>query len=110
MITDEECEQAIDYMKANARRIGTLRGRMVACEEGLRRVKSLQLVELRATGGARTVAELEALAYASPVYGEALKELEAATADYETERIYLTAADLQVRAWQSMHSAMKRGL
>jgi len=40
----------------------------------------------------------------------ALDELQSATADYEVEKIYLNAADLQVRAWQSMHSASRRGL
>ena len=109
-ITDEDCEAAIDWMKANAKRIGLLRGRMVAAEEGMRRVKSLEMIAIRQDGEKRTVAEIESLAYASDAYRLALEELESATADYETEKIYLNAADLQVRAWQSMHSASRRGL
>jgi hypothetical protein len=110
VISDQEAEDAIDWMKANAKRIGLLRGRMVAAEEGLRRVKSLEMVEIRQAAEKRTVAEIEALAYSSTAYGLALKELEESTADYETEKIYLNAADLQVRAWQSMHSASRRGM
>lgn len=97
-------------MKANAKRIGLLRGRMVAAEESLRRVKSLAMIAIRQDGEKRTVAELESMAYASDDYKDALQELESATADYETEKIYLHAADLQVRAWQSMHSASRRGI
>ena len=110
MITQDEAEQAIDWMKANAKRIGMLKGRMVAAEEGLRRVKSLKIVEIRQSNAKGTVAEVEAQAYASMEYGEALKELENATADYETDRIYLNAADLQFRAWQSMNSTARKGL
>lgn len=110
MITDDEAEGAIDWMKANAKRIGAMKGRMIASEESLRRVKSLEMIALRQDGEKRTIAELEAHAYASEAYRLALEELENATAEYETERIYLNAADLQVRAWQSMNATNRRGI
>ena len=110
MITDDDAEAAIHWMKDNAKRIGLLRGRMVAAEESLRRVKSLEMIAIRQDGEKRTVSDLEALAYASDAYRVALDELQSATADYEVEKIYLNAADLQVRAWQSMNAASRRGL
>lgn len=104
MITDDEAEAAVDYLKQTAAQIGRARGQMEYREGSLRRVKALQLLKFEGSLGER-----EAKAYASDEYAAALEDHQNAVADYETVRALREAADWQLRVWQSETSSQRQG-
>jgi hypothetical protein len=104
MISEEDAERASEYLRDNAARYGQMRGRMQYASDNLRRVKSLQMMELE--GG---LGEREAKAYASEAYRVALEELRDATIEYETERAMRDAAIYRIDIWRSQNSARTKG-
>lgn len=92
-------------MRDSAAQYGAARGHLAYCDANLRRVKSLEMVELEGSIGDR-----EARAYASEAYRQAIEDLEDATADYETLRAKREAAVMTIEVWRSQNSGRKQGV
>lgn len=105
MITDEQADGAVDYLRDTADKYGQACGRLAYLEGNLRRIKALEM--LKTTG---SLGDREAQAYASEAYREALEQLENATADRETIRAMRDAAQCRFEQWRSQTSARKAGL
>lgn len=105
MITEEEADRAVDYLRDSAQQCGQARASMVYREASLRRVKSLEMLANEGSLGDR-----EARAYASDQYREAVEAFRDATAEYETIRAYREAAQYKIEAWRTMTSARKAGI
>jgi hypothetical protein len=104
VITEERAEAAVEYLRDTAKQYGQARGHARYCEEGLRRVKSLNMPPEGA------VAERERAAYASDAYAAALKDMENAIAEFETIRAYREAAVYTIEMFRSENSARKQGV
>lgn len=105
MIEEEKAEGAVKYLRDTAEKYGKLRGHMEYCDGRLRRVKSLLMM-----GKPGSVAERETQAYASEAYEAALKDLENATAEYETIRALREAAVYTIEVWRSQSATKRQGI
>ena len=105
MITEEQAEKAVLYLRDSAKEYGQSRGYVAYCEGNLRRVKSMELLSSEGSLGER-----EAKAYASDSYLTALQELQNATAEYEILKSKREAASIACDVWRSMNSTKKQGL
>lgn len=104
VITDEQAESAVEYLRDTAEELGRKRGAMEYREASLRRVKALQMLTFEGSLGDR-----EARAYASSDYREALEDHQNAVAEYETLRALREASDWELRVWQSEKSSYRQG-
>lgn len=105
MVTDEQADGAVSYLRDTADDYGKACGRLAYLEGNLRRVKALEMLTAKGSLGDR-----EAQAYASEAYKAALEQLEEATADRETIRAMRDAAQARFEQWRSQNSARKAGL
>ena len=105
MISEERCEGAVMYLRDSAEPYATARGHALYCDANLRRVKSLQMI-----GKEGTIAMLEAQAYASDEYSEAMDDLQKATCDMERLKALREAAVFTIECWRSQNSARKQGI
>jgi hypothetical protein len=106
MISEERVEKAVEFLRDTAQRYGELRGHQAYCDASLRRIKSLQMLEI--TEG--SLGEREAKAYASKAYHHVLMDLEDSTALVETLRAQREAAIYTIEIWRSQSSARKQGI
>ncbi len=105
MISQDRVEKAVEYLRDTADMYGQARGHAAYCENKLRRVKALQMLDKAGSLGDR-----EAHAYASEEYGMALEEHRNAVADAETIRARREAASMTIEVWRSQNSARKAGV
>jgi hypothetical protein len=104
MIGEDRAEAAVEYLRDTAKQYGQARGHARYCEEGLRRVKALNMP---AEG---SVADRERAAYASEAYLAALTDMENAIAEFETIRAMREAAVYTIEVFRSENSARKQGV
>lgn len=105
MITDEQADGAVDYLRDTSEKYGHACGRLAYLEGNLRRIKALEMLKTSGSLGDR-----EAQAYASDAYREALEQLENATAERETIRAMRDAAQCRFEQWRTQTSARKAGI
>ncbi len=91
MLEESTVEKAVWFLRDSSPLIGAARGHMVYCEDNLRRVKSLQMIDLDGS-----VADREVRAYASDAYRQAIDDRKNATAEYETLRAQRDAAQYAI--------------
>lgn len=104
MISDDDAENASEYLRDNAKRYGQMKGRMEYASDNLRRVKSLVMMGL--DGG---LGDRETKAYASDEYKAAIEERREAVTEYETERALRDAAVYRIECWRSQNAARRQG-
>lgn len=104
MVTEDQVQRAVDYLRNTAEEYGKACGRLAYLDGNLRRVKSLEMLEAKGTLGER-----EAQAYASQAYKEALEQLEEATATRETLRAMRDAAQARFEQWRSEGASRRQG-
>lgn len=105
MITEEQADRAVNYLRDSADDYGKACGRLAYLDGNLRRIKALEMLTAKGTLGER-----EAQAYASDAYKQALEQLEEATATRETIRAMRDAAQARFEQWRSENSARKAGV
>ena len=93
------------YLRDSAEAYSTARGHAVYCDANLRRVKSLQMI-----GKEGTIAMLEAAAYASDEYQQAMSDLKNATYEMERLKALREGAVFTIEVWRSQNSARKQGI
>jgi hypothetical protein len=104
MITDDQAEKAADWLTANAKEAGKLRGLRIYAEEYRKSLKAI----LMAHSSAKSAADREQAAYSDEKYIAHLGVIrDAVTAD-EENRALREAAAMRIETWRSQR-ANERG-
>lgn len=100
MITDDDIEKAVDYLRANARAAAQAKANRIYMEEFRKVVKSQIMREtLTDSLGAQ-----EARAYADPRYKQHLEAMKEAIEKDEYNRWMMTAAEAKIEAWRTQQA------
>lgn len=104
MITEEEIQRAVDYLRDSAREAAQARAERLYLESWIKTVRAQEIL----ASEAKTASEREAEGHASPKYLEALNAYKASVEADERFRFLRDAAEARIQAWQTM-SANQRG-
>ena len=96
IVTDQELEKALDWLRDSANDVGEAKRRSVLASNMLRHIKAL---EMKKHDGSAAAQEREA--YASDAYKRALYEDAVAAGEYEKMKALREAAALKIQAWQT---------
>ncbi len=103
MITQDDAEKAVDWLKTNARKMAQERAERVYMEQWVKTVKAT----LQAEVGDQPVSRSEMFALASPKYMAALQAYKTAIEADEYNRFMVTAAEAKIEAWRSQESTRR---
>lgn len=103
MITQADAERAVDWLKSNAMSMAQARAERVYMEQWIKTVKAT----LQSESGAKSAAQSEMIALASPKYMAALQAYKAAIQADEFNRFMVTAAEAKIEAWRSQESTRR---
>lgn len=106
IVTEEDVEKALSFLRDNARAIGDAKARAVRAGHMLRHIEALEFKLSDATSNDKRQAD----ARSSDAYLEAINEDAMAAAEYEKMRALREAAAMKIEAWrteQSNFRAMK---
>ena len=104
MITEEEIQRAVDYLRDSAREAAQARAEALYMESWVKTVRAKETL----ASEAKTASEREAEGQASQAYAEALNAYKAAVEADSRFRFLRDAAEARIQAWQTM-SANQRG-
>jgi hypothetical protein len=105
MISDDDVEKAVDYLRDNATKASKAKAERIYMEEYRKVVKS----QLMREHDNKPLGAQEAIAYADPRYTQHLGVMKDAIEKDEYHRWMLIAAEAKIEAWRSQ-SANQRGL
>lgn len=100
MITDDDIEKAVDYLRSNARAAAQAKANRIYMEEYRRIVKAQIMRE--SPGDA--LGTQEARAYADPRYKQHLDAVKDAVEKDEYNRWMMTAAEAKIEAWRTQQA------
>jgi hypothetical protein len=104
MISDEQIEKALDYLRDNAKLVGQLRGQKVQLEHMIKVIKAQKFL---ACDG--TVAERQAIADASPEVVAQIEDLKDCVTELETVLTLMKGAELKIEVWRTQNANLRRG-
>jgi RNA polymerase-interacting CarD/CdnL/TRCF family regulator len=97
IVTDEELEKALDWLRDNAREMGDAKAETIRASHMMKVVKALEMKR----HNEKPVSHQEREAFASATYLEALERDAVAAGEFETMRALREAASLKIEAWRS---------
>jgi len=100
MITDDEIERALDYMRDNADDCARWKAERVYVTEYRKTIKA----ELMKESNAKTAVDREEYAYAHDRYKEHLEAIKQAVYQDEKHRFLVLAAQAKIDAWRTMNA------
>jgi hypothetical protein len=100
MITDQQIEKAIDWMRDNAEKLSQAKANRIYLEE-FRKSKKAMLMKEAEIEGHKTSSAQEREAYANEEYVELLRGLKTAVEDEEKLKWMMTAAELKTEIWRT---------
>jgi hypothetical protein len=100
MITNEETEKAVDYLRANARAAAQAKANRIYMEEFRKVVKAQIMREVSAD----SLGAQEARAYSDARYKQHLEALKDAVEKDEYNRWMMTAAEAKIEAWRTQQA------
>lgn len=100
MVTDEQAEKALDYVRLNAHKAAKARAERVYVEEYRKVVKSAQMQKFEGLA----IGIQERNAYASPEYQQHLQALKEAVQMDEACRWGMVAAQATLDAWRTQQA------
>jgi translation elongation factor EF-Ts len=103
MITQDDAEKAVDWLRANARKMAQERAERLYLEQWIKTVKATLQTEQVGTSAAAS----EIAALASPKYLAALQAYKQAVEGDEYNRFMVTAAEAKIEAWRSQESTRR---
>lgn len=103
MITSEEAERAVSWLRDNARSMAQARAERLYMEQWVKTVKAT--LQQEQAGASAAAAEIVALA--SPRYMAALQAYKQAVEADEYNRFVLAAAEAKIEAWRSQESTRR---
>ena len=105
MITDDDVELAVDYLRDNAKKAAEAKANHIYMEEYKKVVKAALMSEC----GAKTIGERETYAYRNPRYNEHLEVYKEAAKIDEYHRWMMKAAEAKIEVWRTQ-AANERAL
>ena len=103
MITQDQAEKAVDWLRENARSMAQSRAERLYLEQWIKTVKAT----LQAESPATTSTKSEIYALSSPKYLSSLQTYKAAVEADEYNRFMVTAAEAKIEAWRSQESTRR---
>ena len=100
MISDDEVEKAVEYLRSNARPAAQAKANRIYMEEYRKVVKS----QIMRESMSESLGAQEARAYADSRYTEHLKAMETAIEKDEYNRWMMVAAEARVEAWRTQQA------
>jgi hypothetical protein len=106
MITDQDAENALEFLKTSAKSYAKAKADRIFIEEFR---KSKKAILMKASGDQSAAAQ-ERDAYAHPEYIKLLEGLRVAVEQEESLRWKITSAELQISIWQTQSANNRRGI
>lgn len=103
MISDEDIEKAVDYLRDNAREAAQAKANRVYMEEYRKVVKAQVMREF----DDKPLGAQEAIAYAHPRYKQHLEAMKSAIEKDEYHHWMRTAAEAKISAWQTQNATAR---
>jgi len=103
MITDEEVEKAVDYLRDSATESAQARANRIYCEEYRKSLKAMIMAEHKTL----PVTAQEREAYKDKRYIDHLEGLKEAVKIDEQHRFLRVAAEAKIEAWRSLNANMR---
>lgn len=103
MITSDDAEKAVDWLRDHAKKIGEARATRLYLEQWIKTVKATIQTEQQGL----SMAAAEAVALASPRYMAALQAFREAVEADETFRFLASAAEAKLECWRSQESTRR---
>jgi len=103
MITETQVQESMDYLFDSAMPAAQARADREVLEQGLKRVKALEMRD----ANAKTIGERETHAYASDAYKLALDGLREAITKDETFRALRAAHSARIESWRTQQATMR---
>ena len=103
MITQDDAEKAVEWLRDNARRMAQERAERLYMEQYIKTVKAT--IQTEQSG--MSVAASEMVALASPRYMSSLQAYRDAIRSDETNRFLIAAAEAKIDAWRSQESTRR---
>lgn len=100
MITDDEIDKAVEYLRTNARPAAQAKANRIYMEEYRKVVKSQIMRENQNI----PIGTQEAIAYCDPRYDQHLKAMRDAIEKDEYNRWMMTAAEAKIEAWRTQQA------
>jgi dihydroorotase-like cyclic amidohydrolase len=97
MITDDDVERAVDFLRDNAVKSGALRGDRIYAEHYLKHLKAILMVHSEET----SIGAQEKEAYSDDRYREHLQALRNIVSADEENRALREAAALKIEVWRT---------
>lgn len=97
IVTDEECDKAVDFIRDNAPVVANAKGELVYLDSYGKSLKAT----LMKHSDEKSAAGQEREAYASPEWAEHCQKLRDATIAFELARGLVSAAGMKIEVWRS---------
>lgn len=106
MITDEQVEAAVDYLRDNALKVGFAKGKVNYLTDFTKVVKA----KIMRDNSDKPLGAQEAIAFADQQYDEHLKAKQIADQEYEYLRWMMEAAQAKIDVWRTQSSNNRKGI
>lgn len=106
MISDEQVEAAVDYLRDNAMKVGFAKGKTNYLADFSKVVKS----QIMRENSDKPIGVQESIAYSDPRYDEHLKAKQIADQEYEYLRWMMEAAQAKIDVWRTQSSNNRKGI
>ena len=106
MISDDDAERALDFLKVSAKAYAKAKAERIYIEEFR---KSKKAILMKASGDQSAAAQ-ERDAYAHPEYQELLLGIKASVEEEENLRWKIASAELQISIWQTQSANSRKGI
>ena len=106
MITDEQVEAAVDYMRDNALKLSKAKGASIYLGDYSKVVKS----QIMRENDDQPIGKQESIAYADSRYDQHLKAKRIADEEYEYLRWMMEAAQAKIDVWRTQSSNNRKGI
>lgn len=106
MISDEQAELALDFLKASAKAYAKAKAERIYIEEFRKSKKAILMKQ----SGDQSAAAQERDAYAHPEYQELLLGLKDAVENEENLRWKIASAELQIELWRTQSANNRKGI
>lgn len=106
MISDDDIERAVDYLRDNAEKLGRAKSASIYLGDYSKVVKS----QIMRENDDQPIGKQEAIAYADPRYDQHLKAKRIADEEYEYLRWMMEAAQAKIDVWRTQSSNNRKGV
>tara|TARA_B100001094_G_C17624238_1_gene527335 strand:+ start:247 stop:570 length:324 start_codon:yes stop_codon:yes gene_type:complete len=103
MITDDDVEKAVDFLRDNATNAAKCRAERIYLEEYRKSLKAIIMTNWTDL----PVSAQERQAYQSDVYIKHLRAIQIAVEEDEKQRFLMKAAEAKIEAWRSLNANMR---